>query len=613
MAEKLKLKKYYSWLMLISTVIFIVIIVTFGIIIFTTIYRAEKIKFLENYEDNLDRMVRYYSNKHEEFENLMLIEYIDDSGHIAMEKFLRNKDDSIFYRDPFSIKKIQYTLQSICNEDRDIAAVFIYKSVNQSLYVYESGMNVIKKVDENYPYYKELSLKTPHRANYGTREINLKDYNIKSKNIGYNETVFAIAGTLNIERFTSSKKVDSIMIAYRVKGISDELESKNIGPLGRFVIFSLNGEIIYDNGLSYGLEKNNDLYEELMELEKNEGKIKIDGKTCFVTKHVDEKNAFMAAYYIPSSTVIEKAINTSTFLGMSIVLFSFTALTIYFVSTKLINKRINQLEKGMKQIGLNNLDYRIPIGRKMDEFSLIAEKFNYMCDELQETIESVYLYEIRQKNAEFYSLQTSINPHFLYNTLEAVKVKLNESGNYEAAEMIVMLARLFHFQTKGKSFITIEEELSKTKLYVDFFLLRYDFNFSYKVDIDERILSYGIPQYTIQPILENYFIHGIRETEDNEIIVRGLLGNGEVEISVKDNGRGIKEDKLNELSEKLSKDGISQRDSYGLLNVHERLKIVFGKHFGLSIESDGENKGTIVKIKLKAATVEELESTKKGV
>ena len=595
--------------MLINTIIFVFIIITYGIIAFTSIQKSEKISFLQTYSKSLNNIARHYSIKHDEFQNLMLVQYEDSMLNIAMQKFLENEDDTIFYKDPFLIKNLQNLLQIVCNKDIDIAAIFIYKSVNNSLYVYQSGTSTIQKVAKDYPYYNELANKTPIRASYSIEKINLTINNIKKVNSKSTGNVYGIAGTLNIPSYATSKKVDSIMVAYKADGIDNELIDKKLDPKGRFLIYLTDGKIIYD---SYGKYESKDVAltnQEYQKLIESNGQINLGGVECYTEKYIDTKNGFVALYYIPTSSTINRAIHTGTYVIISVILFCFTAVIIFIVSTKLFSKRMKKLEIGMKQIAINNYDYRIPEDKNKDEFTLIAEKFNYMCEELQETIEKVYLYEIKQKSAEFHSLQTSINPHFLYNTLEAVKIKLTEAGNDEAADMIVMLARLFQFQTKGKSIITIDDELTKSKLYIEFFLLRYDYRFNYKLNISNEVLSYGIPQYTMQPILENYFVHGMRDAEDNEIIISGVMVQDCIEISFEDNGKGIEQVKLLELQEKLNNEQINEKDSYGLLNVHERLKIIFGKPFGLTVESNGVNKGTKVTIKLKAIKADKLENT----
>lgn len=114
---------------------------------------------------------------------------------------------------------------------------------------------------------------------------------------------------------------------------------------------------------------------------------------------------------------------------------------LYMLGGHFISRRVKELELAMKLVGSNNLSYRIPILKRYDEFEVIAVKFNEMCDKLQKTIEHEYIGEIKKKNAELGSLQAGINPHFLYKTLEVIRVRAIDTGNEDVAKMIVNVPR----------------------------------------------------------------------------------------------------------------------------------------------------------------------------
>ena len=105
----------------------------------------------------------------------------------------------------------------------------------------------------------------------------------------------------------------------------------------------------------------------------------------------------------------------------------------------------------MQQIGKNNLGFRLPLGRHEDEFFRIASRFNRMCDELEDTINKNYIYQLLQKNAAYEALQASVNPHFLYNSLEAIREMLDGAGQEEGAEMVLLLSHIFKYQIRGRN------------------------------------------------------------------------------------------------------------------------------------------------------------------
>ena len=267
----------------------------------------------------------------------------------------------------------------------------------------------------------------------------------------------------------------------------------------------------------------------------------------------------------------------------------------------------------MTQIGVSNLRYRISAVSGNDEFAVIAGKINEMCDVLQTHIEREYLLEIRQKTAEFNALQASINPHFMNNTLEAVRNRLVESGNQDAADMVVMLSRLFNYQTRGGKFVTVREEIEKLNLYIDIYNLRYRGAFDVSINVDADIYPYGMPKYVLQPILENYFMHGIDMGRNNDVRIIGRLDGENIHIEIRDNGRGIESGRLKELREQLAEKSFQEEAGMGLKNVDERIRLIYGDGYGLQVDSEGTGTGTSVVLLMKARTISDLESGQRDI
>ena len=254
----------------------------------------------------------------------------------------------------------------------------------------------------------------------------------------------------------------------------------------------------------------------------------------------------------------------------------------------------------MANIQHNNLAYRIPAPKGEDEFTQIIRHFNAMCDSLQHHIEQAYLYELQQRNAELYALQTSINPHFLYNTLEIIRVKLNQEGNSEAAEMMVLLSRVFRNQIKGELFAALFEEVRQCAMFIELYQYRYE-NFTYAFCIPSELNGFGIPKNTLQPLIENYFAHGIVPGHDCnhiEISARWAQRQGErcICVSVANNGKTVPQENVLALRRQLERHVIQSAavsiHGFGLTNVNDRIRLVFGPQYGLEIcspcpESEG--------------------------
>jgi two-component system, sensor histidine kinase YesM len=260
----------------------------------------------------------------------------------------------------------------------------------------------------------------------------------------------------------------------------------------------------------------------------------------------------------------------------------------------------------MKRLRKGDLSYRIQENDDGDEISEIATSFNQTCDDLKEYISKAYISDIKQKNAIITALQSQINPHFLYNTLEAIRMKAVAEGNEEVGEMIWILSTLFRNSIKEDTIIRIRDEIKNSKLYLELFKIRYEGRLSVNMEVDENLLDYSIIKHIIQPVIENYIIHGFdARREDNLVTVRCYSEDYVISIEVNDNGKGIRSEDLQIVRKDLESFDMNQRSSIGLRNVNERIKLIYGNDFGMNITSK-EGTGTSVTLRIPQKTKEEL-------
>jgi len=205
------------------------------------------------------------------------------------------------------------------------------------------------------------------------------------------------------------------------------------------------------------------------------------------------------------------------------------------------------------------------------------------------------------KKAEFKTLQAQINPHFLYNTLDTIiwKTEANQKG--EVIELVQALSSIFRITlSKGQDWITIHDEVEHVRSYLCIQGMRYRDILTYSLDVDDDILSHTILKLMLQPLVENALYHGIKNKRGGgTITVRGhRLDEKRVLFEVEDNGIGIPPNELARLRANLADS--SRRDDigehgFGIYNVHQRIKLYYGKQFGLSIESELQ-RGTTVSL-----------------
>ena len=280
-------------------------------------------------------------------------------------------------------------------------------------------------------------------------------------------------------------------------------------------------------------------------------------------------------------------------LSFIVMILIVTHIAINQYSSKLRNmiKTIEKLKQG-------KLDTRFNIKQEIDELDMISISIDEMSESLQYNINKNYIAEVKQKQAEINALQSQIKPHFLYNTLEVIRMSALSSKNKEVAQMIYNLASMFRYSTYNNgSLVRIKDEINHSKMYLSLCATRYKGMLDYSIHVDDKYLDYLVPKFTIQPILENAINHGLRKSfQDNYIKVTINEIDEGIEINIKDNGNGMSEEAISKIKEGLEKN-IQKQNSIGLMNINSRLKLNFGEQYGIYINSR-INEGTTVSIKI---------------
>lgn len=219
-------------------------------------------------------------------------------------------------------------------------------------------------------------------------------------------------------------------------------------------------------------------------------------------------------------------------------------------------------------------------------------------EQIDQLMQEIVMEQTERRKSELEALQSQINPHFLYNALESITWMVEGERNDEAVFMISQLARLFRISlSKGRTIISIRDELVHAQSYMNIQKIRYKNAFAVTFNVDENIQNCCIVKLVIQPILENAINYGLSGMdEDKEIKVEGRRAEGKIIISVSDNGIGMPEETVRLVltdSQRVHKHG----SGVGLVNVHRRIQLLFGREYGLVVESEPDE-GTTVSIVL---------------
>ena len=233
-----------------------------------------------------------------------------------------------------------------------------------------------------------------------------------------------------------------------------------------------------------------------------------------------------------------------------------------------------------------------------DEMETLAESFNSMVGEIGTLVRGIHLEQQNAREAELRLLQEQVNPHFLYNTLDAI-IWLTESGeNDQAVRMTQELSNFFRTTlSKGKDLITVREEESHIRSYLEIQHFRYQDILDYSISFSEDIQDCCIQKLTLQPIVENAIYHGIKNKRGKGMItVEGRAKADSIEIQVHDNGIGMKPEELEHLNALIAgEEEPKQGHGFGMANVQQRIHMQFGPEYGITAESVYQE-GTIITI-----------------
>jgi len=282
-----------------------------------------------------------------------------------------------------------------------------------------------------------------------------------------------------------------------------------------------------------------------------------------------------------------------------LVLVTFLSLTL----SRSVSNPIVSLCKTMRKVEDNNFDISITPVKREDEIGLLYNSFSYMIHKIKSTIREKYEMELRNKEIELIVLQSQINPHFLYNTLQIIGGKAILNGDYEINSMCRALSDIFRYSISDiKNESTIDDEVRHVNNYMFIQKIRYGDALNFYVDVDENVKQCDIIRLILQPVIENCIIHGIDKhcLENQNIWVKIRKKLNVILIEIKDDGPGIHPDKLEEIKGLLDfkpfqhYSGLGKKN-IGIRNVNSRIKLYYGEKYGLKINSK-EGIGTKVTI-----------------
>ncbi|SHJ87343.1 two-component system, sensor histidine kinase YesM [Clostridium cavendishii DSM 21758] len=491
-----------------------------------------------------------------------LLYYVKNSE----EKYLKHKLDTLYESNSSSYYGMENYFSSLFQSDKELISISLYSYENDTLHFVDKN-NLINKHN------KIIKSNSIEKLNYTIENsVNEYVYKTQSRRRGFINIFLDLKDTTNL------KNVGKIVFTYSLDGV-DRIIDKDTESIANIFVINSEGIVLFDSKEKYETEK----YPDWKEIENSNFTLEKKDNKYF--NYQTNQNGMSILGVVDTRDI--KQFNIKLVIGiyiLALVLIILVNFIVYYKFKKL-ERRTNNILNSIEEVENGNLESRIAIGSENDEIALISKRFNFMCERLDRYIKQVYVAEIKQKNAEIMAFQNQINPHFLYNTLESIRMKAVTNGDKQVGKMLYNLATLFRNMVKQDTYITMRLELEHCKMYLELYKFKYENKFDYIIECDEELTSIEVIKFSIQPIIENFLIHGINHDSEDNLLMISVTANDDnvVNVIVEDNGLGMSKEQLKKIN-KIINEGDQSHKSIGLTNVNERIKLAYGIEFGLSLD-----------------------------
>lgn len=397
-----------------------------------------------------------------------------------------------------------------------------------------------------------------------------------------------------------------LLLDIRYSSLEQLLENVSLGTGGYVYLINREGEVIYHphHQLLYSnrIQENTQpaagyrdgVYEEVYQGEKRDVFVKSVGYTGW-------KLVGVAPGIGVALTGVKARLFILFVIGFILYLLS---LINYYISSRITNP-IHELEKSVENLESGILDAEVYVGGSY-EIQHLGRSIRNMAKQIQRLMKDIVTEHESKRKSEFNTLQAQINPHFLYNTLDIIVWMIENEKKSEAVKVVTALARFFRISlSKGKSIITVRDEVEHARNYLMIQQMRFKNRFTYEIHADETVWELASLKLMLQPLVENAIYHGMEFMDgDGEIFIRVSREQNLLRFEIRDNGLGMTKEQVDSLFSNETHKPSVKGTGIGVKNVNDRIKLYFGEDYGLDIYSEPDE-GTSVVIHLPALDYEE--------
>ncbi|HIY63393.1 MAG TPA: sensor histidine kinase [Candidatus Mediterraneibacter stercoripullorum] len=508
---------------------------------------------LDNLQKSLDQSVEAIENQEQIYENL--VNYLSYSQDLRTVLSIQADSDYETYLKYVNV--VDPLLQMPQLYHREIKGITLY---SENITVAHGDMLLPLRQAEEEPWYKELGdsgLMQWYVARGSSQEITAfrKFYN--------GDEVFAVLAI--------SLDYTSVLAPF-----SNQLLDNTGG-----IVLDEKGEVVY---ASYSMG------EKFRPEEPESIDYIMENYTCSVRDM--NGTGWKFCIYRPAEIITSSA-NSILLRNVPLIVLCVILLVIVgYIFSKTMVTGLERLTENMNQIHLGFRKVTVS-SNSNDEVGVLIRSFRRMMDEMNRLISEVYESKIKLQNSEMKALQAQINPHFLYNSLSIINWKAIEAGEEDISKVTLALSTYYRTSlNRGETMTTVENEVNNIRAYLKIQLIMHDNSFKVEEQYDTDTAAMEIPKLILQPLVENAIDHGIdmSEQEDRILKIRISQDEGNLLLSVSDNGVGMEQEKADQII-------TYQSSGYGVRNVSERIQVLYGEEGGVSVES-APDRGTTVTIKI---------------
>ena len=520
-----------------------------------------------------------------ETESISLTILSDATVQDLVKKYSINKSgESETFNDVDMIKRsLYFSLQSILSSKEYINSICLS---NDSQIFFQYGDSVYTE-NSNYSESARKLNGKPFWTSVYTLENTVKQQVPR-------HVISLIRAVIDINKYGNQIAIERISIDEEV--LARFYKDLNVYEGGNIFILDSQGSVISASRkdmLGHTIEDKG-MFEEILRTKQEDG---------FFTSLVNGKDSTVLFYYLPNpgwyivQTIPEKEFNKQWYLIVVFITITITfcvmfGIFFFFVLYRAVVIPLRLLSFEMKKVieGNFNIDLRI---KSKDEIGSLSSLFVNMTVRLKELIERVYISQLREREAQLKAMEAQINPHFLYNTLDSIHWLAVKNRDYEVSDQIEALSDIFkHVLNKGTDITTVREELEFLKSYMYIQKCRFGEKIELEITAEEELLDVLTPKMILQPLVENAIYHGLEPKIGKGKITIRVGKNAEgILFEVTDDGVGTDQNRI----EKMLESNEESKDIFALKNINDRIKIKFGKEYGLKFFSV-RNQGTKVEV-----------------